>query len=1055
MQLNKETIMSETNILLALEKTLNSKQNIELRDYDDLKKYRYLNSSITDSSSIEYEQMISETISFIRSRIEMILDEKIDYDISLKVFLKPKNINKQDGITEIDTRPLRIIDDLIDEIALNAITLVFIEPLRTVIPNSNYGNNLEEYESGNFFKPYFTQYKNFASKRFEYLNRNAFNYLSVFDIRKFYDRVNLKVLESILLSHYDGEIPIVNQVIRTFKKLSTDGLPQGPMFSHFFATLLMWDIKMKFKCEFPNFEIINYVDDINVFFNSISPEKAKSIDKDIEVFLTKYLHTKLVISEDSEPLNAEKHQRILISEDNYLSNILLQISAFDDLRKDESNILNAFERDTLSKNIDELYEELVDEINRISKDTIEQTGNEFEKHELSNLLEKTSRFKTYREILLINSREILVEKIKNLVAWDKARVYVGLSQEENIFNGSIFDKSFENYLRAIISVSEALGIGIDDLTKIIKEEIIEKVLWVFEESKYKIEFYNTFSTTFLNMLKEYNDYVLCKKNQMSEVNRFKFVKPYNEKIDDIICALNKSKTLKLIKDHQSQTDGAISPYIKGYLKYLKEENTIDTVEINGFNLFRDKNFNQQLYYAFSHMFGYNNFQHTSISPFDRNMNLLKVYEFRILSILKDQNQLSVVLIDKIIDILNVALLENDSEITDPTIIDTLDLASRKIKDRILLDSIIVAHHYVRDLWKNGARDLPFYTLHNHEHSVELMNILSRVNKASNGIMINYLNKYEFYALIMSLYFHDLGMLFFNYDDLRKISNNDSARKFEIKQLNYLTNELYLFKDGFNRNEKIEKMIQLYNYHRDFRSEYTRKEHHYNTSRFEEINKIVQLDMSAFVKDICFNHGVDEKEMRVTNIYINGEKVDAHKVSKYLRFVDGLDNCKNRVSRTLYNSLLKYVPTEDLDFFTKTHWAKHLLIDRIQYNHIVKKSISKMPKELIDGTKVKKILDIKLIFNELIDIHLQTSKPKKGFLSITEATKTSGYITHSTNAFSKTIFERFIDDYFMWTYFAINDLSKDIESAYGVKLVFGYELGTKKMNHAIVIYEYLQ
>lgn len=1053
MELNKDTIISNTNILLAIEKTLNSRQNVELKEFEKIRKYNALITNIQDVISMEYEQMVTETVSIVRERIDTILDENKDYEIKMNVFVKPKNINKQGDNDDIDIRKLRIIDDIIDEIALNAITLVFIEPLRTVIPSSNYGNNLETYDSENFFKPYFMQYKSFASKRFEYLNKNAFNYLSIFDIKKFYDRVDIGVLESIILSHHNGEMPIVKQILKTFRRLCTEGLPQGPVFSHFFATLLLWDIKEQFKKRFKNYEIINYVDDINVFFNGITKEKAKEIDNEIEQFLTKYLHTKLLVSEDSKPLNPDKHQLILISEDNYLSNILLQISAFDDLRKDESNILNAFERETLSKNIESLYDELVTEIDNISQKTIQQTGDEFERHELSNLLEKTSRFKTYRELLLCNSREELVEKIKILVSNDYERTHKGLDEKNEIRKGSIFDKSFENYIRAIISVSEAFSTDVEEIKKIINDEIVEKTLLVFENSAYKNEFYATFKTIFLNMLSEYDYYVLVKKTRINDINRFRFVKPYHDNINSIIKTLEEVRTAQIIKDYKSISEYGKSPYINGYIDN-SSGNTLKIEYIKGLNVFREKQFNQQLYDVFSRMFNYSNLL-DSISPFDRNMNLLKVYEFRILNILKDKTQMSIFIIDKVIEILTSASIENDSELCDPIIIDTIELATHKIHDRFLIDSIIIAHHYVRDLWKNGARDLPFYTLHNQEHSVELLNILNRVNKASNGIMINFLNKYEFYALIMSVYFHDLGMLFFNYDDLRKISNNKASRNFEIKQLNYLTNDLVSFKDGLNRNDKIDKMIQLYNNHRDYRADYTRKEHHYNTSRFEEINKIVQLDMVAFVKDVSYNHGVDQRNMRTTNIYVKGEKLDVIKVSKYLRFIDGLDNCKNRVSRTLYDSLLKYVPIEDLDTFTKTHWAKHLLIDKIFFNQIMTKKEANIRDEVLGESKANKIVEIRLVFNEMIDIHLQTSKPDKGFLKIIETTDKRGFIMHTRDAYSKTIFERFVDDYFKWTYFAIDDLSKDIESAYGVKLVFSYELGNKKMTHSNVIYEYLQ
>ena len=90
------------------------------------------------------------------------------------------------------------------------------------------------------------------------------------------------------------------------------------------------------------------------------------------------------------------------------------------------------------------------------------------------------------------------------------------------------------------------------------------------------------------------------------------------------------------------------------------------------------------------------------------MKLLKVYEYRVLNILVHQNMDSTLLLSKIIEILEEALDKDDMELCDPHIMDAIEISSRKIKDRNLLDSVVVAHHYVRDIWKNGSRDLPFF-----------------------------------------------------------------------------------------------------------------------------------------------------------------------------------------------------------------------------------------------------------------------------------------------------------------------------------------------------------
>ena len=444
-----------------------------------------------------------------------------------------------------------------------------------------------------------------------------------------------------------------------------------------------------------------------------------------------------------------------------------------------------------------------------------------------------------------------------------------------------------------------------------------------------------------------------------------------------------------------------------------------------------------------------------ITVYNKNKGLLKVYEFRILSLYNGYNLTSTDIIDKTIEIINHAITADDNELCDPLIHDTIDIVSKKIKDRVAIDSIIVAHHFVRDLWKNGARDLPFYTLHNHEHSVELIRLLNRINLKSNGIIVNYLNNYEYYALIMSIYFHDLGMLFFDYESLRDGSPDKSSRKFEIKQFDFYTNDLSNFKTRYNRNEKIEKIIQSFKNHRDYRAEYTRSQHHYNTSRFEEIEKMVNDNLGSFVKDICYNHGVSSSEMKLTDTYRSKTKIEAYKVSIYLRFLDGLDNCKNRVSKSLYKTILNYVTNDDVEKYTITHWAKHLLIDEIVYSRMESTTEYVNATSLKLQPNVKKVLDINLCINEKINTSMQSSTPKEGVLDIIDISTEYGYIIKASKKDKKTIFEKFINEYFYWTYMGILDMSNMLETRYGVMLSFSYRIGTRKMDYSNIIFDYLQ
>ena len=72
------------------------------------------------------------------------------------------------------------------------------------------------------------------------------------------------------------------------------------------------------------------------------------------------------------------------------------------------------------------------------------------------------------------------------------------------------------------------------------------------------------------------------------------------------------------------------------------------------------------------------------------------------------------------------------------------------------DIILLLHYYVHCSWKNGSKDLYFYTLHNEEHSLMLIrNYLEISKRIFNKIS---LTKNERFILFCACYLHDIGML---------------------------------------------------------------------------------------------------------------------------------------------------------------------------------------------------------------------------------------------------------------------------------------------------------
>jgi len=86
----------------------------------------------------------------------------------------------------------------------------------------------------------------------------------------------------------------------------------------------------------------------------------------------------------------------------------------------------------------------------------------------------------------------------------------------------------------------------------------------------------------------------------------------------------------------------------------------------------------------------------------------------------------------------------------------------------------LVHKYTCDIWKNGSKHLYFYTLHNQEHAVDLIQNSIKIVKAIDYIDIS---SNDYYILFIACYLHDISMVTF--------PNLDS-----IQLDNYNTNKIY-------------------------------------------------------------------------------------------------------------------------------------------------------------------------------------------------------------------------------------------------------------------------
>lgn len=279
----------------------------------------------------------------------------------------------------------------------------------------------------------------------------------------------------------------------------------------------------------------------------------------------------------------------------------------------------------------------------------------------------------------------------------------------------------------------------------------------------------------------------------------------------------------------------------------------------------------------------------------------------------------------------IALLENDIwgngefEI-DSSVAKVLPLIRRYVKGHTKNDQLIQAHLLVSGLWKNGSKFLHFFTLHNVEHSIAL---IEKCIEISRSFAMYDLTSYDYFLLFMACYFHDITLV--DYPDINNFNLDKSAAPIE---------------------DSIEaQFVRAYKEVDSYFEQEIRSSHAKNSA-----NAINSRKMFAFlnestrnlISNIAFSHGDD-----AVNVYEASDKLmdelqklqDKSKSKEYLgntcildgvvskvhikflktiiRLADSLDMSQDRVSPVYLKEVLRKIP--DVSRF---HWISHLAVKKV-------------------------------------------------------------------------------------------------------------------------------
>lgn len=238
------------------------------------------------------------------------------------------------------------------------------------------------------------------------------------------------------------------------------------------------------------------------------------------------------------------------------------------------------------------------------------------------------------------------------------------------------------------------------------------------------------------------------------------------------------------------------------------------------------------------------------------------------------------------------------------------------------DIIMCLHYYVHCVWKNGSRDLTFFTLHNQEHSIELIqNYMKLSPKLLNKFS---LDKDEKFILFSACYLHDIGMLKgLSIYELYDLKNMKLIEFYE--DVSKYFNEIKIIK----MEAMLRKIYLIHDQTESFFENMVRSQHPARAKEdivMDEMLPLTDLE-KKYVAEVSINHGNDYEKVYgiVSEEKFRNRKIDLRKISIWLRLLDLTDISKSRVTQAVFSRYF-----ERMGIVSRFHWLKHLCVDNIEF-----------------------------------------------------------------------------------------------------------------------------
>lgn len=899
------------------------------------------------------EDNIERWIERVQKRLFQVIDST--HYLQAKVFFKPKKYDEEND--RVIFRPLHsssLLDQITAVAMLNILIYEFdadnkisMSNLSRLIPHNFYGNRVA-YEPEKLFKPWQEQYKQYTSKANDYYrsfhDNGEYRWEVNLDLENFFPSINpvclynyvvqqmsveyteddrktlCKILEKLIFVKIDSlDEDELSMYLGPKGKQGQDctfamGLPQGLPQSYFLANLFMVEVEKIYKKVLPG-EMVFYVDDSAVFTNEIKDvtdfeNKIKTINNDIARWMSSLLD-----SEKANELSKELCEYVGDRAELYIINIHPP--------GDKSTISNIAD----SKK----GEEYLHCIGREASKTAFDMNTSFSDEESKILLNKTEC------ILQVVNRELeqIDEELRDKLLGEDSKKYLEAYKKKLIRY-----KKFFKYRSKDLQYSERNDV------KSLQEEILKDLQFLDEKTnscekiKKFFDMYNedTLGVAIAFVLRSMqekgdNNSELAKK--IVALNKLLFGKDnkessylylsYKKYIEDFeydVTETMKYTTLRRVVTARTlyvrkKTDKLKVNLVKGELKKISEEYPVKDIMSKGFcdtaSLVLRNSDELQRQCINSMLSSLLQIEISDDVILQKNNNRKITYsELRMLVYLRNKK----FSLNDFMKMIEDFVQEEYQCAIDYSIIQVLSVFRTFVSVPAYIDNLILVHKYTCDIWKNGSKHLHFYTLHNQEHAVDLIQNSIKIIRAIDYISIS---KSDYYVLFIACYLHDISMVTFPNLDLLL------ADSFESNQIysNFVNEVNKEIQDSKLAMRPVKRLLKDYYIRVDAFYEKLVRENHAKNSATEIRNRnelgFIDRSLREIVAEISEAHGYE-----VNDIYkiksTASSKVWSQKFTKIiLRLADLLDMSNYRVSALVLNHNL-----DNMGKTSRFHWLSHLI-----------------------------------------------------------------------------------------------------------------------------------